>query len=84
MQTQVLSKFTLDYWLHSLHADYAMALGSPYAEYFAHALVVAMCSAKESDLYPLDERRLNGLLYAEEDYLNVQLRTNEELVWLSL
>ena len=44
--------------LNSLHADYAIARGSPYAEYFARALVVAMPSGKECDSYSLNEWRL--------------------------
>ena len=44
--------------VNSLHADYAIARGSPYVEYLARALVVAKPSGKECDSYPLDERQL--------------------------
>ena len=67
---------------NSLHADYAIERESPYAEYFARALVVAMRAVKESESYPLDKRGLNWLLYDKEIYLNLQLhvRTNWELI----
>ena len=66
--------------IYSLHADYAIPRESPHVEHFARALVVAMRSTKESDSYRLDERRSNWLLYDEVNYLNLQLRTNEELI----
>ena len=63
-----------------MHADYAIERESPYAEYFARALVVAMRSVKESDPYPLDKRRLNRLHFNKELYLNLELRTNREVI----
>ena len=42
-----------------MHVDYAIAQESPYAEYFAYALVVAMPLGKESNTYLLDKRQWN-------------------------
>ena len=70
----------LMFHFNSLHADYAIEWESSYAEYFALSLVVVVRSAKKSDSYPLHERRLNWLLYDEVNYLNLQLKRNEELM----